>query len=384
MRFLIQAILFLFSLMGSSSFRGMAQQPQKINLTLLVNAPTGSSNIFVAGSFNAWKPAVSAGTKISDSVFIFKILIDAGRHEFKFTNGSWDGVEVNKNGTDISNRILLLSKDTNINCTVSSFQNQAAKFSTQGLHVEILTAAVLNPYDKQARTLRIYLPPGYSKSNQRYPVMYMHDAQNLFDASTAFSEEWGVDEIMDSLITSGMPASIVVGIDNSADRVNEYNPYDHDKYGKGLGKLYIKWLIDSIKPFIDSAYRTMPGKNNCVIAGSSLGGLISFWASVYYPDIFGKAGIFSPSFWIAPNLYEDAQPLYQGFSSRLFFYMGGKEGNDAVAEMERYCKIMAEKSAGLSYTLINDDGEHSEKYWRSAFVEFYKWIIAERPKINSD
>ena len=126
----------------------------------------------------------------------------------------------------------------------------------------------------------------------------MHDGQNLFDKATSFAGEWGIDEAMDSIKN----ACIVVGIDNGGlKRMYEYNPNDTKQYGRGEGRAYLAFIVNNLKPFIDKKYRTLPGKQYTWMAGSSMGGLITFYAGLYYPQVFGGLGVFSPSFWIAPQ-----------------------------------------------------------------------------------
>jgi predicted alpha/beta superfamily hydrolase len=117
----------------------------------------------------------------------------------------------------------------------------------------------------------------------------MHDGQNVFDEATSAYGEWGVDEALDTLGTR-YKEIMVVAIDNSGDkRINEYSPYDMEKYGKGEGDQYVDFLVQTLKPYIDKHYRTKKDEKNTFIAGSSMGGLISFYAILKYPKVFGGA-----------------------------------------------------------------------------------------------
>ena len=122
--------------------------------------------------------------------------------------------------------------------------------------------------------------------------MYMHDGQNIFDDFTSAYGEWGVDECVDSLVKSGKPGCIIVGIDNGPKRMNEYNPYDHKEFGKGEGDLYLDFIVHTLKPFIDKQHRTLTKRENTIIAGSSMGGLISYYAMLQHPGHFWKRGHF--------------------------------------------------------------------------------------------
>jgi len=115
----------------------------------------------------------------------------------------------------------------------------------------------------------IYLPPDYQKTKKRYPVVYMHDGQNLFDNKTSYTSEWKVDETLNDLYKQFGKGFIVVGIENGgAERINEYTPWAHKKYGGGKADLYVNFLVDVLKPYIDSHYRTLPSKENTAIVGS--------------------------------------------------------------------------------------------------------------------
>jgi predicted alpha/beta superfamily hydrolase len=140
----------------------------------------------------------------------------------------------------------------------------------------------------------IYLPKNYKTSEKKYPVMYMHDAQNIFDAKTSYVGEWNVDEKLDSL----QAQVIIVGIEHGNDeRFEELTPYKKKEYGGGNADNYLEFIVKTLKPTIDSKYRTKTNSKNTAIMGSSLGGLVSYYAIIKYPEIFGKAGLFSPAFW---------------------------------------------------------------------------------------
>jgi predicted alpha/beta superfamily hydrolase len=154
------------------------------------------------------------------------------------------------------------------------------------------------------RTIWLYLPTDYHSTTKSYPVLYMHDGQNLFDHATSFVGEWEIDETLDSLAKLGYEVPIVVGINNGQQRrIDELTPWPNDKYGGGDGEAYLKFLTETLKPKIDSAYRTKPQARHTGIMGSSLGGLISFYGGLAYNHVFGIIGAFSPSFWFSDQVY---------------------------------------------------------------------------------
>ncbi|MBZ0289052.1 MAG: alpha/beta hydrolase, partial [Anaerolineae bacterium] len=174
--------------------------------------------------------------------------------------------------------------------------------------------AVWSPQLNNHRDILVYLPPSYEASVQPYPVIYMHDGQNLFDRATSYAgQEWQVDETMEDLSRDGLEA-IVVGIPHmGASRVQEYNPYP--AFRDGRGESYLDFITDTLKPMIDRQFRTQAGREQTGLIGSSMGGLISLYGFFHRPQAFGFAGVMSPALWIAGGaIYEDveSQPFVPG------------------------------------------------------------------------
>jgi len=185
------------------------------------------------------------------------------------------------------------------------------------------------------RNIDIWLPEGYN-SGEKYSVVYMHDGQMLFDSTQTWNKkEWQADEVFSRLITEKKTAPfIVVGIWNTPDRITEYFPNKifealepglqkqiSEKYGNGKtanGNNYLKFIVKELKPFIDKNYNTLPEMKNTVIAGSSMGGLISVYAIAEYPDIFGKAASISTAWlsFIEPN-YAMPAAIFQYLANNL-------------------------------------------------------------------
>jgi predicted alpha/beta superfamily hydrolase len=216
-----------------------------------------------------------------------------------------------------------------------------------------------------------------SKNKKRYPVLYMHDGQNVFDAYTAPYGEWGVDECLDTLIKNGTAASIVVGIDCGSKRMNEYNPYFFEKFGEGEGDKYVDFIVKTLKPYIDKHYRTLKGKENTAIAGSSMGGLISYYAILTHPNVFGRAGVFSPAFWTAPAIRQLTDSLASNVDGKIFFYMGELEGGTYVEDMKNIADSIGKKSNAVIYSVIDPASRHNEQAWQKWFPEFYRWMMGD-------
>ncbi|RZM21471.1 MAG: alpha/beta hydrolase [Pedobacter sp.] len=159
-------------------------------------------------------------------------------------------------------------------------------------NVSILHDSFHFPTLDRYRRIWVYLPDGYHDSDQRYPVIYMHDGQNLFDEMSAFGSEWGVDETLDGV----QGKVIIIGIENGAEhRMSEYMIYDHPEHGPGEGGIYLKDLSEVLKPWVDAHLRTIPNPEQTGIAGSSMGGLITLYAGLYLPHVFSVVGVFSPA-----------------------------------------------------------------------------------------
>ncbi|TXI34508.1 MAG: alpha/beta hydrolase, partial [Niabella sp.] len=325
--------------------------------------------------FNGWSPG--------NSRFIFKnnqlnFDVPSGVIEFKLTKGSWEKVETTEKGEAIANRSINIKKDTVVHLNVGGWQNVFEKnkpVSSASKNVHLLDTSFYIPQLKRHRRIWIYLPKNYKKeTSTKFPVLYMQDGQNLFDVATAFAGEWGVDEFMD---TARVKKSIVVGIDNGGSyRMTEYNPYNHDRFGKGEGKEYVDFMANILKPFIDKNVRTLSDAKNTIVAGSSMGGLISMYAAMNYPEVFGKAGIFSPAFWVAgTEFFSDLRKKAKKINGDIYLYGGGLEGKEMVPDMQRTAKILAKYSKAKIKTKIKKTGKHNEAEWQLQFPMFYRWVI---------
>jgi metallo-beta-lactamase class B len=235
----------------------------------------------------------------------------------------------------------------------------------------------------------VYLPPGYATSGRRYPVLYMHDGQNVFDAATSFAGEWGVDETLDSLAARGDRGAIVVAVDNGGShRLDEYDPWRHPdpRLGGGEGDAYVAFLATTLKPYVDRHYRTLPDARHTGVAGSSMGGLISLYAALRRPDVFGRAAVFSCACWIArPAVYDFARRARPGRTPpRLYFVVGGAEtSNDMPArdqgDMVRTLAAAGFRTGQAVVARVVPDGQHAEWFWRREFAAAYRWLFADAP-----
>lgn len=355
-------------------------------VTFLLEQPSllhSMDNIYVAGNFNLWNPADSnfKFEKSNSGIETIHLLLPDGNYEYKFTRGGWTKVESTSDGKGISNRFFKLSGDTSITIKILGWSDDFApgisqkKKHSASENVSIMDSAFFMSELDRTRKIWLYLPPDYSSSKKSYPVLYMHDGQNLFDEATSYSGEWGVDEFLDSIFLKGKKEVIVVGIENGPKRMSEYNPWEFKNFGKGEGDKYVDFLVKNLKPYIDKHYRTFSNKKNTFIAGSSMGGLISLYAVLKYPTVFGGAGIFSPAFWTASGIDSAVIARSKKMNSKLFFYAGGKEGDAMVPDMKRIEKEIRENSVSPVKEIIDPQQKHNETAWRKYFPGFYKWTI---------
>jgi metallo-beta-lactamase class B len=298
-------------------------------------------DIYVSGNFNGWNPKdenyklkAFGGTRKS---VVLKDLA-AGVYAFKFTRGGFDKVETTGDGRDISDRVLDVSADLSVEFTIAGWKDDypdKPKRYTASPQVKIIDTAFLMPELNRKRRVWVYLPKGYNTVGKTYPVLYLNDGQNLFNEQTAAFGEWGVDECLDSLQRITGKECIVVGIDHGGDkRMTEYNPYNHLQFGKGEGEAYVSFIVKTLKPFIDGKYRTMKSAENNFIGGSSMGADISLYAALQYPNTFGGALLFSPAFWVTPELYAKAETFTTTTMPKFYFYAGSKESASMVTDME--------------------------------------------------
>lgn len=248
--------------------------------------------------------------------------------------------------------------------------------ATETANPIVLEHSLSIPKLDRSRQIRIYLPPGYYGSNRSYPVLYMQDGQNLFDDATSYAGEWGVDESLNTLSAIAGLKLIVVGIDNGQEkRINELSPWENKKYGKAEGEEFVDFMVNHLKPFIDTHFRTLPDRKNTTLMGSSLGGLISHYALFQYPNVFGKAAIFSPSYWYADEVFAFTQNHPLPRNTKIFMLVGEKEEGmvDPAKRMYQLILETGQKKKNLKF-VMDPDGEHNEQFWHNQFTPAMEWL----------
>ena len=251
-----------------------------------------------------------------------------------------------------------------------------------------------------ARNVDVWLPPGYDREpDKRYPVLYMHDGQNLFDPATSYGGvDWGIDETMTRMIAAGeVREAIVVGVWNTPKRREEYMPQravqgaiDFNVPGSTAARpediisdRYLAFLVEELKPFIDANYRTLPDRADTYVMGSSMGGLVSQYAISKYPDVYGGAGCVS-THWPAGNgiaLDDFAAHLPDPATHKYYFDYGTATLDGSYEPYQLRADAILRKAGyveGRNWITRKFEGaEHSEKAWRLRVGEPLAFLIGK-------
>jgi predicted alpha/beta superfamily hydrolase len=349
-----------------------------------VNTPPGSA-IHIAGNFQGWNPGSAAHILTPDLQGQYNITLNIApmTMEFKFTRGSWPTVEGTSGGGFIPNRTFNYTGGAQeLVLAIAGWEDLGGGGSgTAAPNVSIISTNFFMPQLNRSRRIWVYVPPDYATSTKHYPVLYMQDGQNLFDQNTSFAGEWRVDESLNDLFQAGDDGIIVVGIDNGGgNRINEYSPWVNPQYGGGQGDEYIDFIVETLKPHIDSMYRTRPQQPYTGIMGSSLGGLISHFGGIERQDVFGKVGVFSPSYWFSSQSYSHTAATGKQADMRIFLLAGQLEGSGSVVNnVNAMYDTLLQAGFGPEelQVAIHADGQHSEWYWAREFPAAYQWLFAD-------
>jgi predicted alpha/beta superfamily hydrolase len=255
--------------------------------------------------------------------------------------------------------------------------------------------ALYSPQLRNRRDVLVYLPPGYEHGACRYPVLYMHDGQNLFDEVTSYAGEWHVDETCELLQHEGLEA-IVVGVANIGERrLDEYGPFRSARGDGGRGDAYLGFLANTLKPLIDATFRTIADREHTGIMGSSMGGLISLYACFKRPETFGLIGAMSPSLWFAGA---EIFPFVRRSSfspARIYLDIGTLEGGSSSVDRllrdgsRRYSgnvfrmhELLVAKGyqPGRDLAFVEEQGGiHQESAWARRLPGALRFLLRDRP-----
>lgn len=373
-KFLFIILLLQFSGVGAQVWFRISAVP--------ANTPSGDY-IFLAGSFNNWNEADQAYRfeQSAPGLYYLQTQIGNGSYQCKITRGSWASVEANSAGSYIPNRNISVEQGDTLDLTVAGWEDLAGQGTGTALStVTLLSSDFYMPQLNRSRRIWVCLPIDYQDSTEkRYPVIYMQDGQNLFDQSLSFAGEWQIDEHMQDLMEQGDRGAIIVGIENGGSlRIDEYCPWINPAYGGGEGKAYAEFLNFTLKPYVDEHFRTLSDANSTAVAGSSLGALISLFTQLEYPETFGKAGLFSPAFWInSDSLLHYISESTIPASGKMYFVAGADESSSMVSNMEMIAEEINAQGLPVSQTEVvsRADGAHSEWFWSQEFTPCYLWLF---------
>ena len=362
-----------------------------------------TSKIKIAGSFNGWDPFASGYELVKNDSRHYSMNLafdsdDVGvTLEYKYVlilqgqaSDPWQNVEGSATGGEIANRRYTINIGAQtVNDTIQSFKNNIAQSSITRGTLEKITLTMTEYEPVRTRTIRIWLPDGYDSgdTSKRYGVLYMHDGQNLFDRYTSFAGEWEVDEAIGAMMDNGYVGAIVVGIDNSSDRLNELSPtWPRSAYGSPVitdptGEKYAAFIVDTVKPYVDSHYNTNSSREATGIGGSSMGGNISFFMALTYADVFGYGLLFSSAMQVYTQdttaTFLDSLSLATKTNlPRLYIYAGGLEPT-----ITPYVAIIHDELIARGYPAANlarevDQGKgHNEAAWAQYFPIALAWLL---------
>jgi predicted alpha/beta superfamily hydrolase len=345
------------------------------------NKTSDDDTLYFASNINNWNPKDKSfifQKSNSDNSYYLDLELPSEQIFYKITRGGWSNVESNLDGSNIDNRVIQLN-DSIVEIKIDNWLDYMFdEENTLSSNVSVFSDSIFIPQLNRKRRIWVYLPPSYSESDKKFPVIYMHDGQNLFNHKSSFYGEWEVDETMDKIFWENEKyQAIIVGIDNGEEhRVEELTPFVNKEYGGGKGKLYMEFIVNNLKPLIDANYRTLNDRDNTFIAGSSLGGLISLYGVMSFKDVFSGAGILSPSLWFNNKIYYLPQNL-DYLPIRLYISAGDKESSRMISDISNLEKsLIKSKYPSESFNIkIIKGGKHNEDLWRQEFEEMVKWLL---------
>lgn len=344
---------------------------------------TDDRPVFLTGDFCQWNPSNPdyRMDRVEDT--LYRIPLDkvpdlAPDTFYKYTKGGWDHAELDVLGNSPQNRRFLQGE---VRDFVPLWRKDGftPSFSDAFPLLEVFEEEI--PQLKRTRKVSVLLPHDYYKQpEKRYPVLYMNDAQNLFGEGSAYGN-WEIDKRLSLLAKQGAQEVIVVAIDHGVETRNvEYSPYKTPKnHQKGEGMRYATFIVRTLKPRIDERYRTLPERQFTGIGGSSMGGLISIYTGMMYPESIGRLMVFSPALWTSPKIYFDAVEFFNPMDTRIYLYGGGKESVSMFANLEKLISTI--ESQGFSSEKIqiraelDPEGLHNEKRWGQEFPKALQWLF---------
>ncbi|MCI4442181.1 MAG: alpha/beta hydrolase [Lentimicrobium sp.] len=338
--------------------------------------------VYISGNFNNWKTQDKdfIMVKTGNNSYQYEFPNDFDYPEellYKFTKGDWSEVEIDAHGNRTENRST--KKNSGIqNEYVARWRRNWLPFKQSFLPQVLLISDEFEiPQLNKTRKIWALLPHDYDKSSESYPVMYLQDAQNLFNENAKYGN-WEIDKKLAVMSEYKIGKIIIIAIEHAEqDRIKEYN-VGKTVLGKGQGKKYIRFVTETLKPFIDSNFRTKKEREFTGIGGSSMGGLVSIFSGLLYPEVYGKLMIFSPSLWVVPKLSIDSDSTVTN-DTKIYLYAGGDESATMIEHVRSFKKnILASEFVKDKMKInlsINLEGKHSETYWSDEFPKAIEWLF---------
>ncbi len=353
-------------------------------LEFLLEAPnSGDAPIYLSGNFNDWNAndqkyqMEKIGTDLYRLLFPDPSLLPK-TIKYKYTRGNWDRVELNEDGNGVPNRTAFYDQKI-VKDKVNHWMGIEVAYQESFLPIiEIFPDVLEMPEHVKTRRITALLPHDYHQTEKQYPVLYLQDGQNLFDEYAPFGN-WGVDKKLAHMAEQGKGDIIVIAIDHAeADRIKEFTPSSNTRLGSGYGKLYVRFLTEILKPYVDSQYRTIKDRHHTGIGGSSMGGLISIYAGLMYPEVYSKLMIFSPSLWVAPKIHFHSINLNKGQDTKIYLYGGEAESVNMIPNLKRFKSALQKQGSGakLDFELnVDPHGQHNEIRWGEEFPRAVDWLF---------
>jgi predicted alpha/beta superfamily hydrolase len=381
---------------GPASGAGTA--PQTVFVVAVPSNTPANDSIWLSGNhalLGSWNGAGVRLYKAVNGRHAARLSFPPGTSlEYKATRGSWATVEKGSAGEEIDNHTLKTGGGFERTfLTVAKWNDLEGVPPAQVLtgHIEYLRGVTPTNTALKKRDVIIWLPPDYkSNSTRHYPVLYMHDGQNLMDATTSFVGEWSVDETAQQLVESGqVEPVIIVGVYNAGtDRIAEYTQVPDPKYAQqggdrgGKADEYGAFLVNDLKPLIDGKYRTKPEAQYTGLAGSSLGGLVSMYLGMKHPGTFTRLGVISPSvFWGEKDIVSRVNALPGKLPLRIWEDMGTDEASTDSPETVADARLLRDALVGKGWVVDSDlkyteipGGKHNEKAWAARFGDILKYL----------
>lgn len=339
--------------------------------------------VYISGNFNHW---VTQDTnyemeRVGQGLYHYKFSEDFVYPEellYKFTRGDWSEVEIDKYGNRTENRSCKQTKGLRRE-HVEKWRHNWLPFKKNFLPIiHLISEEFEIPQLNKTRKVWALLPHDYETSTGHYPVLYLQDAQNLFNEKAKYGN-WEIDKKLAVMAEYNIGKIIIIAVEHAEkERITEYN-VGNTVLGNGQGKKYIRFIADTLKPFVDSNFRTRPDREYTGIGGSSMGGLVSIFSGIMYPEVFGKLMIFSPSLWVVPKIKLSFLDMEEPQDTRIYLYAGGEESATLIDHVKTFKKRLSNKT-GISDKMkvrlsINMQGKHSETYWSDEFPKAIEWLF---------